>query len=152
MRLKSSRFSPQPHWKTATRMPYAAATESRLRTIALSAITIERNATSRSRNANRRTKPKTSGADDFIIALKSKDAAVEPADGVLDTGDRADRGRDELVAEGRKGVVRDRVGATTGERDCDIERLPVIARLDLDRVLHLAGGECPCLQVCDCRP
>ena len=76
--LKSSRFSPQPHWKIATSMPYAAATERRLSRIALSAITIERNATRSSRNANSRTNPNTSGADDFIIALKSKDFAVEP--------------------------------------------------------------------------
>ena len=76
--LKSSRFSPQPHWKIATSMPYAAATERRLSTIALSAITIDRNATRSSRNANRRTKPNTSGADDFIIELKSKDFAVAP--------------------------------------------------------------------------
>ena len=44
----------------------------------MSAITIERNATSRSRNANSRTKPNTSGADDFIMALKSCDLAVGP--------------------------------------------------------------------------
>src|SRR4051812_40687911 len=52
---KSSRPSPQPHWKNATMTPYAAATESRLRTIALSAITIDLNETSSRPSANRRT-------------------------------------------------------------------------------------------------
>ena len=75
---KSSRFSPQPHWKTATRTPYAAATESRFRTIAFSATTIERNEISISRNANSSTNPKTRGIDVFIAADESLSIAVVP--------------------------------------------------------------------------
>ena len=75
---KSSRFSPQPHWKVATSTPYAAATERRLRTIAFSATTIERNEISIRMNANSRTKPNTSGTDFFMPALQSVSAAVMP--------------------------------------------------------------------------
>ena len=40
-----SSCEPQPHWNTATTTPYAAPTESRLSTAALTAMTIDRNAT-----------------------------------------------------------------------------------------------------------
>src|SRR6476661_819424 len=75
---KSSTLEPQPHWKTATRRPYAAPTESRFIRIALTGITSEWNETSRSRNAKLRTKTKTYGAADFILSFQSFDAAVSP--------------------------------------------------------------------------
>ena len=75
---KPSRFSPQPHWKIATSTPYAAATESRLSRIALTAITIERKDTSRRPKANSSTNPKTSGIDFVCAALKSSEFAVWP--------------------------------------------------------------------------
>ena len=75
---KFRRFSPQPYWNTATSTPYAAPTESRLRTIALPAITRERNEISRSRNANVSTKPNTSGHECLRSAFASTEAAVPP--------------------------------------------------------------------------
>ena len=50
---------PQPFWNTMTRMPYAAATDSRLRIIAFAGITIDRNITNNKRNARPRTNAKT---------------------------------------------------------------------------------------------
>src|ERR1700759_1789531 len=70
--------APQPNWNTATTTPYAAATESRFRTTALTAITSERNEASSSRKANVSTKPNTSGTELFIIAFQSCEAAVSP--------------------------------------------------------------------------
>ncbi len=60
-----------PSWKIQTRTPYAAATESRLRTIALTGMTIERNVVMSSRNASVSTNTKTHGARCFMSALKS---------------------------------------------------------------------------------
>jgi hypothetical protein len=68
---KSSRLSPQPHWKNITSRPYAAPTDSRLSTIALIATTSDRNEASRIRKAKTSTKPKTSGAEVFILAAQS---------------------------------------------------------------------------------
>ena len=71
-------FSPQPNWKVATSTPYAAPTDSRFSTIALIAITIERNESSSRMNANVSTKPNTSGAERLSSALASAEAAVPP--------------------------------------------------------------------------
>jgi hypothetical protein len=49
-----------------------------LRRTALTAITIERNETSKSPNANSSTKANTFGTDFVIDELKSADAAVPP--------------------------------------------------------------------------
>src|SRR5438094_6444952 len=46
---KPSRLVPTPSWKTSTRMPYAAPTDSRFMTTAFRGTTIERKATSSSR-------------------------------------------------------------------------------------------------------
>src|SRR6266516_2886306 len=75
---KPRKLSPQPHWKTATSTPYAAPTESRLRTIAFTAITIDRNETRSRMNAKTRTKPNTIGAFCFSKAFSSADCAVGP--------------------------------------------------------------------------
>ena len=69
--LKPSAFCRCPYWKTQTRTPYAAPTESRLRTIALSGITIERKVTMSRQNASPSTNANTHGARDFIWRLKS---------------------------------------------------------------------------------
>src|SRR6266536_432536 len=60
------REAPQPYWNTATRMPYAAPTDSRLRTTALSGITMERKVTSSSRNASAITNPKTTALPEGV--------------------------------------------------------------------------------------
>ena len=60
--VKSNTPSPQPYWKIAISTPYAAATDSRLRRIAFSAITIERNETRSKPKAKIRTNPNTIGA------------------------------------------------------------------------------------------
>ena len=59
--LKSSRSAPWPSTKTQTSTPNAAAVESRFRRIALIGMTIDRNATSSSRNDNVRTNAITWG-------------------------------------------------------------------------------------------
>jgi hypothetical protein len=74
---KFRRFSPQPHWKTATSRPYAAATESRLSTIEVAAITTDRNETNSSRNARPSTNASTSGMLRSSEAVKSTELAVE---------------------------------------------------------------------------
>ena len=68
---KPSSDSPWPSWKTSTSTPYAAPTDSRFSTIALSGITIERNVTSSSRNARPSTNANTIGRCDFMRSLKS---------------------------------------------------------------------------------
>ncbi len=138
---KPSRFSPQPHWKTATRMPYAAPTERRLSRIAFSATTIERNETSMIRKANRSTKPKTSGADVFIFVFPVLVQGGRAADGVLDAVDLAERAREHVLAERGERGLRLGVGAGAGERDVDRRDGVVAAGLDLDRALQLAGRE-----------
>jgi hypothetical protein len=75
---KFSRLAPQPYWKMATSTPYAAPTDSRFSTIAFTAMTIERNESSRSRNANVSTNANTSGAECLSNALPSAEDAVSP--------------------------------------------------------------------------
>src|SRR5262245_3733098 len=67
-----------PSWKIQTRTPYAAPTDSRLRMIALTGITIDRNVNSNRRNAAPSTKPKTIGRCDLVTSVKSFDWAVKP--------------------------------------------------------------------------
>jgi len=50
---KPSTLAPMPSWKTSTRMPYAAPTDSRFSATALSGTTMERKTTSSSRKLNR---------------------------------------------------------------------------------------------------
>src|SRR5262245_4926422 len=69
---------PQPPWNTETRTPYAAATDSRFRTIAVAGITIDRNVQSRSRNARPSTNAKTYSWRPCSCLLKSTDRAVAP--------------------------------------------------------------------------
>ena len=57
-----SRLLPQPHWKTATRTPYAAPMDSRFITAALSGTTTERNTSISSRNDTAMTAPMNSGS------------------------------------------------------------------------------------------
>jgi hypothetical protein len=75
---KPRKLSPQPHWNSATSTPYAAPTESRLSTIAFTAITIDLNETSSRMKAKTRTKPNTMGAFAFSSAFSSADWAVGP--------------------------------------------------------------------------
>ncbi len=58
---KPSTLAPMPFWKTSTRMPYAAPTDSRFSATALSGTTMERKTTSSSRKLNPSTKVNTSG-------------------------------------------------------------------------------------------
>ena len=75
-------------WKTSTRTPYAAPTESRFSTIAFSGTTIERNATSSSTNANASTNAITYGIPCFIWRVKSTSSAVTPVTAVSTPGTR----------------------------------------------------------------
>ena len=68
--------------------PYAAPTDSRLSTIALAGMTIERNVTSSSRNASDEHEHEDQGARDFISSLKSKEPAVSPVTGASAPGSR----------------------------------------------------------------
>src|SRR3954468_16044317 len=52
------RLAPQPHWKTATTTPYAAATPSTLRTAAFSGTSTDRNTTISTRNNSPITAPR----------------------------------------------------------------------------------------------
>lgn len=63
--------APQPCWKTATRMPYAAPTDSRLSTIEVSATVSERKDSSISRKAKTTTKAKTGRTEPTSWSLKS---------------------------------------------------------------------------------
>jgi hypothetical protein len=76
--LKFSSDSRLPSWKTRTSTPYAAPTESRLSTIALIGMTIERKVRSSRRKASPSTYAKTIGARAFIVSLKSLEPAVHP--------------------------------------------------------------------------
>jgi hypothetical protein len=76
--VNPSRPLPTPCWKTSTRIPYAAATDRQLSTIALTAITTERNATSIRANANTSTKATTSGSAALIWSAESFHWAVSP--------------------------------------------------------------------------
>ena len=69
---------PQPHWKTATRTPYAAPIESRFITAAFSGTTIERNTSISSRNDTAMTAPMKSGSVSASWALRSSVMAVMP--------------------------------------------------------------------------
>jgi hypothetical protein len=55
------RSSSQPHWKTATRLPYAAATDSTVISTPLNARNTDRIATSSITNAIKATNANTSG-------------------------------------------------------------------------------------------
>ena len=56
-----SKSVPTPFWKTSTRIPYAAPTESRFMTTALIGITIERKTSSRTMKLKPSTNAKTIG-------------------------------------------------------------------------------------------
>lgn len=62
----------------STSSPYAAPTDSRLKTIACSGITTERTVSSSSRNAMPSTNANTNGRCEFIAELKSAVPAVSP--------------------------------------------------------------------------
>ena len=55
------RLAPQPHWKTATTTPYAAATPSTLRAAAFNGTSTDRNTTIRTRNDSPITAPRNQG-------------------------------------------------------------------------------------------
>ncbi len=78
MASKPSSPLPQPSWKTSTSTPYAAATESRFSSTALTAMTSDLNVTSISRNASSSTNANTSGAVVLIWPSKSRVWAVMP--------------------------------------------------------------------------
>ena len=122
-------------------MPYAAATESRLRTIALSGITIERNATSSSRNAKQRARTRTRAAPSLIMRVEVLRRRGRTADRVLDAGDLAERGRRRSWRRVASACVRDVVGAGAGERDVDAKRRSVGARSSTGIGCIDAGGE-----------
>ena len=151
LRWKSSRLSPQPHWKTATSTPYAAPTESRLSTIALIGITSDRNETSRSRNAKQRTKAKTSGADDFIFSFQSFDPAVVPVTATSTPGSLPTvAGMISVRSVSSARSTSSSVPSPTSGMSTRID-LAVGRRLDVDRLEHLAGGERLPLQLRDRR-
>ena len=107
----------------------------------MSAITIERKDTSRSTNANRRTKPKTRGMDLVWAALKSSELAVWPRHRVLHAVDLTHGLREQIVAQGLERGDRGVLGAVAVERDVDLGDRVVTVDLDLDRPVHLAAGE-----------
>src|SRR6266487_3751087 len=84
--VKPSSDCPQPHWKIATMTPYAAATDSRLRMTAVSAMTSDRKAMSSRANASSSTKPNTHQDRCPISALKSTVEAVRPPTATVTPG------------------------------------------------------------------
>ena len=72
------RLLPQPHWKTATRTPYAAPIDSRFIAAAFSGTTTDRNTMVSSRNEMRMTKPMKSGSVSLSWVLTSSVTAVMP--------------------------------------------------------------------------
>ncbi len=66
-----TRDAPQPCWKTATRMPYAAPTDSRFSTIEVTATVSERNDSSISTKANTTTNANTGTTEPTSWSLKS---------------------------------------------------------------------------------
>ena len=75
---RCSQRAPTPRWKTSTRKPYEASTESRLSTIALSGIRKERNVTSRTTKVRHRTAAITRGMDPKSSSSKSTKPAAGP--------------------------------------------------------------------------
>src|SRR5215204_3940502 len=84
--LKPSSDSPQPCWNTSTSSPYAAPMDSRFSTIALAAITSDRNETSSSTNASSSTNTNTSGPLLDTCSLKSIEPAAAPVTCALAPG------------------------------------------------------------------
>ena len=68
----------QPHWNTATMTPYAAATESRFITAAVSGTSTEWNTSINSRNESSTTAKMNSGNRDAIWSEMSMNVAVTP--------------------------------------------------------------------------
>src|SRR3954470_10406750 len=73
-----TRLAPQPHWKTATTTPYAAATPSTLRAAAFSGTSTDRNTTMRTRNDNPITAPRNQAIRCCNREETSTVSAVEP--------------------------------------------------------------------------
>ena len=115
--------SPQPCWKTSVSTPKAAATDSRLSTIALIGITIDRNVTSSSRNAIVEHE-----AEHERRVRRQVVVAVHGLGGVAADVDRRCRGRepngrrDELLAQRGERGLRLGVGAVAGQRQADDAR------------------------------
>ena len=116
--------------------------------IALIGITIDRKVSSRSRNANRRTKPKTSGAFVCIKCLKSWDCAVKPLT-PYSTPSSCPR------VEGTTSSRRDQAPRTpSGPSPCrapdrdDLDRALPVHVVD-DRLVHAGIDECTPLQLSD---
>ena len=74
------RLLPQPHWKTATRTPYAAPIDSRFMTAAFSGTTTDRKTSISSRNDATSTAPMKSGRVSASWPLRSSVIAVMPGD------------------------------------------------------------------------
>ena len=72
------RLANQPHWKTATTTPYAAATPSTLSSAAFSGTSTERNTSIRTRNDSPITAPRNSGIRSCSRDETSSVRAVEP--------------------------------------------------------------------------
>ena len=104
----------------------------------MNAITSERKANSMSPKASRSTNPKTSGATDSSLSLKSFDLAVKPGDADLGVRERADRGRDDVVPQRRQRRLRGRVGAVAVDRDRDGRDRPGVVHVDRDRLVQLS--------------
>ena len=114
-------------------------------------MTIDRNETSRSRNANARTKAKTIGTADFIASFQSFDAAVSPVTAYSmpsTVPTVAGRSSSRRVASASFDALS---VPLPDERDRDPHRLASRCDLDPDRLERLAGGERPLLEICDGR-
>ncbi len=81
---KPKTLASQPCWNTATRIPYAAPTESRLSATAVAAITSDRKVSSSSTKARPSTNRNTHGRRERICALKSYVPAVIPVTATSD--------------------------------------------------------------------
>ena len=76
--VRPKRPAPTPSWKTSTRIPYAARTESRLTAIAVSGIAIDRNASVSKTAHIVRTNAITIGSHISLTAKESRASAGAP--------------------------------------------------------------------------
>ena len=107
-------------WKISTSSPYAAPTDSRLSTIAVSGITTDRNVISSSRNASaehERDHPRHPRLHLLVEVVRAGGLA---RDGVVDAVDLAERPRQHDVAQRGQRGERRLVVAVPGERDLHV--------------------------------
>ena len=133
---KPSSDLPQPSWKTSTSTPYAAATESRLSSTALTAMTSDLNVTSIKTNASRSTNAEHQWGRGAHLSIEVPGLGRHSGDGDLGLRPGSPLLWARVVAKSVQGRVGGSVAAVAGDRDGDHGDRARWVDAHADRLVH----------------